>query len=241
MKVILKENFEDLGKKGDIVKVAPGYGRNYLIPKKIALEVTPTNTKMIEMVQKSLRKGLEKEMATYQTQVDKLNAVSLTFERKAGEKDAIFGSVSVTDIRDALAELGLEIEKKRILLDEPIKRLGNYSIPIKVFHDQKAEIKLEVSKEGAAAEEVKAGDVTPQEEKAEDAKAETKEDVKTEAKTDEAEPAKEEEPEPAPTEETPVEKAPAEEAPVEEKPVEDAAVEQTDASDESVAQEKKDE
>ena len=67
MKVILKENIEDLGKKGDIIRVAPGYGRNYLIPKKIALEVTPTNTKMIEMVQKSLRKGLEKDMATFKT------------------------------------------------------------------------------------------------------------------------------------------------------------------------------
>ncbi len=152
MKVILKESIEDLGKKGDIIRVAPGYGRNYLIPKKIAMEVTPTNTKMIEMVQKSLRKGLEKDMATFKSQVEKLNEITLTFDRKAGEKDAIFGSVNVGDIRDALIALGIEIEKKKILLDEPIKRLGNYTVPIKVFHDERAEIKLEVNKEGAALE-----------------------------------------------------------------------------------------
>jgi large subunit ribosomal protein L9 len=152
MKVILKDNIENLGKKGDIVKVAPGYGRNYLLPKKLALKVTATNMKMIEMVQKSLRKGLEKEMKVYLSLIEKLNAVTLTFTRKAGEKDAIFGSVSLTDIREALVELGFDIEKKKILLDEPIKRLGNYTVPIKVFHDDRAEIKLEVAREGGPEE-----------------------------------------------------------------------------------------
>ncbi len=152
MKVILKDNIEYLGKKGDIVKVAPGYGRNYLLPKKLALKVTATNMKMIEMVQKSLRKGLEKEMKVYLSLIEKLNAVALIFTRKAGEKDAIFGSVSVTDIREALVELGFDIEKKKILLDEPIKRLGNYTVPIKVFHDDRAEIKLEVAREGGPEE-----------------------------------------------------------------------------------------
>ena len=153
MKLILKDNIENLGKKGDIVNVAPGFGRNYLVPKKMALEVTATNIKMIEMVQKSLRKGLEKEMKVYQSVIEKLNAVTLTFARKAGEKDVIFGSVNVTDIRDALAELNFEVEKKKILLDEPIKRLGNYTVPIKVFHDDKALIKLEVNKEGGSEDE----------------------------------------------------------------------------------------
>jgi len=152
MKVILKDNIENLGKKGDIVKVAPGYGRNYLLPKKLALKVTATNMKMIEMVQKSLRKGLEKEMKVYLTLIEKLNAVTLTFHRKSGEKDTIFGSVSVTDIRDALIELSFDVEKKKILLDEPIKRLGNYTVPIKVFHDDRAEIKLEVVREGGPEE-----------------------------------------------------------------------------------------
>jgi large subunit ribosomal protein L9 len=213
MKVMLKENVEDLGKKGDIVRVAPGFGRNYLIPKQIAMEVTSTNTKMIEMVQKALRKGLEKEIASYRSQAEKLNAVTLTFERKAGEKDHIFGSVNVTDIRDALAAQGLEIEKKKILLDEPIKRLGNYTVAIKVFHDERAEIKLAVNKEGAVPETEEA---EAPEEKIEEDKAEAQpeaestieeraageaaeEDAVQEAKLEEAEPEKE-----GPQEEEPV-------------------------------------
>ncbi|NOR14205.1 MAG: 50S ribosomal protein L9 [Candidatus Aminicenantes bacterium] len=182
MKVILKENIEDLGKKGDIIRVAPGYGRNYLIPKKIALEVTSTNTKMIEMVQKALLKGLEKDIATFKSLIDRLNDTTLTFERKAGEKDAIFGSVSVADIRDGLMALGIEIEKKKILLDEPIKRLGNYTIRIKVFHDERAEIKLEVNKEGAVEEPAVVADEPKPE--------------------PEAEPSEEPKPEPGPIEET---------------------------------------
>ena len=148
MKIILRDNIENLGKKGDIVNVAAGYGRNYLIPKKMALEITPTNSKMIEIEQRALRKGLEKEMETYQTLIEQLNEVSLTFERKAGDKDSIFGSVSSTDIKDALSNLNFDIEKKKILLHDPIKKLGNYKVPIKIFHDQIAEISLEVNREG---------------------------------------------------------------------------------------------
>lgn len=148
MRVILRENIENLGRKGDIVNVAPGYGRNYLIPKKIAIEVTSRNMKMIEIEQKVLQKGFEKERASYQELTDRLNAVTLSFVRKTSEKDVIFGSVSSTDIRDALAAQGFEVEKKKILLDEPIKRLGNYTVPIKTFHEERAEVKLEVVKEG---------------------------------------------------------------------------------------------
>ncbi len=147
---MLKENIENLGKRGDIVEVAAGYGRNYLIPRKLALEVVPSSSKMIELEQKVLRKKLEKEVESYQGLIDKLNQVSLTFERKAGDKDVIFGSVSIADIKEGLDKLGFDIEKKRIVLDEPIKRLGNYTIPIKVFHDQRAEVKVEVKKEGEA-------------------------------------------------------------------------------------------
>ncbi len=148
MKILLKESIENLGKKGEVVNVAVGYGRNYLIPKRLALEVTAANMRMIEMVQKSLRKGLEKEMKAYQSLIDRLNAVTLIFARKTADKDTLFGSVNVNDIRDALAELKFDIEKKKILLDDPIKRLGNYTVPIKVFQDERAEIKLEVVREG---------------------------------------------------------------------------------------------
>lgn len=153
MKIMLRENIESLGKKGEILNVAAGYGRNYLIPKRLAVEVTPTNIKMVEIEQKSLQKGLEKEMASYKALAEKLNQVSLSFVRKTGEKDVLFGSVSSTDIKEALEEKGFDIEKKRILLDEPIKRLGNYSVPIKVFHEERAEIKVAVISEGEKEEE----------------------------------------------------------------------------------------
>jgi large subunit ribosomal protein L9 len=155
MKIILKENIENLGKRGDIIDVAPGYGRNYLIPRKLALQVTRSNLKMIEMEQKALRKKLEQEVKSFQSVIDQINQTSLSFERKAGDKDVIFGSVSTADIKEALEKQGIEVEKKRILLVEPIKRLGNYTIPIKVFHDERAEIKIEVKKEGAEEEDKK--------------------------------------------------------------------------------------
>lgn len=144
MKVILKQDVENLGKKGDVINVSQGYGRNYLIPKKLALEVTSSNLKMIEIERQALKKKLEQERLTHQESIKKLSQVVLTFRRKTGEKDVIFGSVSPGDIKDALAEQGFDIDKKKIILDEPIKRLGNYTIPIKGFHEEKAEVKIEV-------------------------------------------------------------------------------------------------
>jgi large subunit ribosomal protein L9 len=181
MKIILKENIENLGKRGDIIDVAPGYGRNYLITRKMALQVTPSNLKMVEMEQKALRKKLEQEVQSFQSVIDQLNQTSLSFERKAGDKDVIFGSVSTADIKEALEKLGMEVEKKRILLTEPIKRLGNYTVPIKVFHDELAEIKIEVKKEGLKAEDKKEkSPVEPEQGKKEEpALDEVKKDEKT--------------------------------------------------------------
>lgn len=167
MRIILKQNVENLGRKGDIVNVAAGYGRNYLIPKKIALEVTSSNVKMIEIEQQALKKAVEKERASYQGVIGKLNETILVFKRKAGEKDVIFGSVSSADVREALHELGFEIDKKKILLDEPIKRLGNYTVPIKIFHEDRAEVKVEVvtgEGEARAEKEEKAVEDKPEEE-----------------------------------------------------------------------------
>ena len=153
MKVILKQDIENVGRKGDIVSVAPGYGRNYLIPRNLALQVTPSNMKMIEIERQALKKKVEKERESFQDLIRRLNEVTLTFPRKAGEKDMIFGSVSSSDIKDALDRLGFEIEKKKIVLDEPIKRLGHYTIAVKVFHDDKASLHVEVRKEEEAAGE----------------------------------------------------------------------------------------
>ena len=147
MKVILKQDVENVGRKGDIINVSAGYGRNFLLPRQLALEVTPSNMKMVEIERQALKKKVEQERLSYQGLIQKLNAVRLTFVRKAGEKDMIFGSVSASDIKASLDGLGFDIDKKKIVLDEPIKRLGNYIIPVKVYHDDKADVKIEVVKD----------------------------------------------------------------------------------------------
>jgi large subunit ribosomal protein L9 len=149
MKVILKQDVEKLGRRGDVVNVAPGFGRNYLIPRKMALAVTPTNVKMIEIERQALKKKVEIERKAFQSLAQKLNQVSLTFTRRAGEKDVIFGSVSSGDVKEALDGLGYDIDKKKILLDDPIKRLGHFAVPIKISHDDRAEIKVVVAREEA--------------------------------------------------------------------------------------------
>lgn len=160
MRVILKQDVENVGRKGDLVNVSAGYGRNYLLPKKLALEVTPSNLKMIEIERQFLKKKLENERLSYQDLIQRLSQVVLVFKRKSGEKDMIFGSVSAADIKDELDRLGFEIEKKKIILDEPLRRLGNYTITVKVFHDDKASLKVEVQKEETTTEEAENKPVT---------------------------------------------------------------------------------
>lgn len=147
MKVILKQDVEKLGRRGDVVNVAPGFGRNYLIPRKMALAVTATNLKSIEIERQALKKKVEIERKSFQSLVEKLNQVSLTFTRRAGDKDVIFGSVSAGDVKEALDGLGYDIDKKKILLDEPIKRLGNFTVPVKISTDDRAEVKIVVARE----------------------------------------------------------------------------------------------
>jgi large subunit ribosomal protein L9 len=154
MKVILKQDVEKLGRRGDVVNVAPGFGRNYLIPRKLALAVTATNLKTVEIERQALKKKAEIERKSFQSLVERLNQVSLTFTRRAGDKDIIFGSVSAGDVKEALDGLGYDIDKKKILLDEPIKRLGNFAVPVKISTDDRAEVKIVVAREeseGAAA------------------------------------------------------------------------------------------
>ncbi len=185
MKVILKQDVENLGRKGDTVEIASGYGRNYLIPRKLALEITPSNLKMIEIERQALKKKIEQERLSFKDLIQRLNEVSLTFTRKAGEKDVIFGSVSSSDLKEELGKLGFEIDKKKILLDEPIKRLGNYTVSIKVYYDDRAEIKVQVIREGEAQEEKKEEvDKVKKEEKGEEKAAveEEKKEEKEEAK-----------------------------------------------------------
>ncbi len=220
MRVILKQDVENVGRKGDIVNVASGYGRNYLIPRRMALEVTPSNMKMIEIEQQALRKAVEKERASFQDLTNSLNQTTLTFKRKAGEKDIIFGSVSSSDVKEALDELGIEIDKKKILLEEPIKRLGNYTVPIKVFHEDRAEVKVEVVKEGEEAP-VSKGEEKPEKE------ARLSEEEKTEEEVEAgAEPLERAEEETALEEAEPEEEEKAEQAEVVEQKEEEEALEE---------------
>ena len=147
MKVILKQDVENVGRKGDIINVAAGFGRNYLISHKLGIEVTASNVRLVEIERQVLKKKVEQERLSFQDLIQKLNQVTLSFSRKAGEKDHIFGSVSAGDIKDELDKLGFDVDKKKIVLDEPLKRLGNYAVPVKVFHDDKAEIKVAIVKE----------------------------------------------------------------------------------------------
>jgi len=157
MKVILKNDVENVGRKGDVVNVAPGYGRNFLIPRKLALEVTASNLKMVEIERAALKKMAEQERLSFQETIQKLNQVALTFSRKTTEKDHIFGSVTAADIKEALDARGFAVDKKRIILPEPLKRLGSHKVMIKVYHDDKAEIQVAVvAEEGPAEEEAKA-------------------------------------------------------------------------------------
>ncbi len=181
MKVILKQDVENLGRRGDIVDIRGGFGRNFLIPRKMALEVTSSNMKMIEIERQALLKKIETERLSFQDLIQKLNQTILAFKRKAGEKDIIFGSVSSSDIKDALTDAGIEIDRKKILLDEPIKRLGNYSVSIKVFHEDRAEIKIEVVKEEEKKEALEATKKEPEKEK-KDIEAKKEESKKEELK-----------------------------------------------------------
>jgi large subunit ribosomal protein L9 len=113
---------------------------------------------MIEIERQALKKKVEIERKAFQSLAQKLNQVSLTFTRRAGEKDIIFGSVSSGDVKEALDGLGYDIDKKKILLDEPIKRLGNFSVPIKISHDDRAEIKVVVAREETEGTDVSAAD-----------------------------------------------------------------------------------
>jgi large subunit ribosomal protein L9 len=161
MKVILKQDVEKLGRRGDVVNVAPGFGRNYLIARKMAIAVTATNVKMIEIERQALKKKAEIERKCFQSLAQKLSQVTLTFTRRAGEKDVIFGSVSSGDVKEALDGLGYEIDKKKILLDEPIKRLGNFAVPVKISADDRAEVKIVVAREEAEGTDAGPGGAEP--------------------------------------------------------------------------------
>ena len=147
MQIILQEDVEKLGHRGDVVTVKPGYARNFLLPRKLAIEATTGNMKALERIRTSLAKKTATELEAAQKQAALLNGVSLAFKRKTGENDQMFGSVTSADIAEGLAAQGFKIEKRQVQIADPLKALGEYAVTIKVFRDVTAEVKVHVEKE----------------------------------------------------------------------------------------------
>jgi large subunit ribosomal protein L9 len=147
MQIILQEDIEKLGNRGDVVTVKPGYARNFLLPHNLAIEATPGNMKALEHIRGALAKKTATELDSAKKQAELLGGVSLKFKRKTGENDQMFGSVTTADIADGLKVQGFEVDKRQIQLQDPVKALGEYPVIIKVFREVTAEIKIHVEKE----------------------------------------------------------------------------------------------
>jgi large subunit ribosomal protein L9 len=144
MKVILRQDYENLGRMGDIVEVKDGYARNFLIPRKIALPATPGNIRMVETEKKQKAFKLEREKLKAQKLAEKLYGLEITIPMRAGENERLFGSVTAQMIAEEIGKLGVEVDRKKILLDEPIKMLGSYELPIKLHPEVSVKIKVNV-------------------------------------------------------------------------------------------------
>ena len=146
MEVILRQAVENLGHPGEIVKVSPGYARNYLLPRGLAYEATPGNRKRIEQERQRLEAAEAQRREAAQAHAAKLEQVSLTFSARVGDEGKLFGSVTSSDIVHQLEAQGIHIEKRQVELHEPIKALGVYRVPIRLHADVKPEIKVWVIK-----------------------------------------------------------------------------------------------
>lgn len=155
--VLLREDVEDLGARGEIVRVRAGYARNYLLPRKMAVEATASNVKQIEQERKALLKREAAERATADAQAEQLRSLRLSFERKVGEHGLLYGSVTSMDIAEALRERGYEIDRRRITLREAIKETGDYTVPVRLHREVTVEIPVVVSGEGEAQTAAPAG------------------------------------------------------------------------------------
>ena len=144
MEVILKEDVNKLGHRGDVVKVADGYGRNYLLPGKLAIEATAANKAVIEQMKGSAVRKSAKEKGEAEQLATRLSAVELTFERKTGENEQLFGSVTSADIAQQLEAEGYTIDRRKISLEDPLRSLGEYHVPVKLYRDVTAHVKVTV-------------------------------------------------------------------------------------------------
>ncbi len=150
MELLLKEDVDNLGVRGDLVKVKPGYGRNYLLPRGLAIQATPGNVKQIELQRKTLLKKEAAERDTALQQADLLKEVTLEFARKVGEHGILYGSVTSMDIAEAFAAKGYEVDRRRVLLKDPIKEPGEFEVPVKLHREVTTNIKVVVKDEAAS-------------------------------------------------------------------------------------------
>jgi large subunit ribosomal protein L9 len=144
MEVILKEHVDNLGRRGDVVKVASGYARNYLLPRKLALTVNEGNKRQIERERKNAEVRELEEKTQAEAFAARLGEAEISIARRVGEHDALYGSVTSADIAAALAAKGFEIDKRKITLAEPIKALGEVTVPVKIHRDVTAQVKVSV-------------------------------------------------------------------------------------------------
>jgi large subunit ribosomal protein L9 len=151
MEVILREHVDNLGRRGDVVKVADGYARNYLLPRKLALTVTAENRKRIDRERKvaDVREAEEKTAA--EAVAGRLAALDLSFERRVGENDTLYGSVTAADVADALEAQGFPVDKRKVNLHDPLKALGEFDVAVKIHREVTAHVKVRVVPLGGAA------------------------------------------------------------------------------------------
>lgn len=152
MDVLLREDVDNLGHRGDVVRVRAGYGRNYLLPQGLAIEATTGNKRMIEEQRRVLSKREQRERATAEGEAGHLDGLEIRFDRRVGEHGILYGSVTALDIAEALKERGYAVERRRIGLRDHIKEVGDYDVVIKLHRDVTPTIKVRVRKEGAPDE-----------------------------------------------------------------------------------------
>ena len=149
MEVILKEDVPKLGSRGDVIKVAEGYGRNYLLPHKLAIEATKANRAVVEQMKAAAVRRSAREKAGAEELSKQFDGVSVTFHRRAGEHEQLFGSVTSADIATELERKGFNIDRRKIQLHDPLKAVGEYNIPIKLHREVTTHLKVVIEKEAA--------------------------------------------------------------------------------------------
>jgi large subunit ribosomal protein L9 len=150
MEVILKEDVAKLGSRGDVVKVAEGYGRNYLLPRKLAIQATSGNKAVVEQMKAASVRRSAKEKTQAEELAKQFDGLSVSFQRRSGEHDQLFGSVTSSDIADSLEKKGFTLDRRKIQLHEALRTLGEFTVPIKLHKDVTTHLKVVIEKEAEA-------------------------------------------------------------------------------------------